>query len=590
MRIVLYSDRLRPYNSCENANNHVFGGASYTVEGFLSQGNVDISSPTIEVRVNDTFTIKKALTVVGAVISDFSRSYNIVSKSIVNDGRVVYSLEVDLCASFGSLLKSASACHRVIRTSADSFNGETTVFPTPRADDEALINSERGHKYTKLDFHNFFTQNQNYVAAISNAWAIKGGSASTAQYVKLSNNALKETFLSRTIWNELPGGQSTTAFIPISVGKDMASLTSVLSGSTLESAFKGLFSDMSSAVQSIRWYPLDLYTGSWRGSSTETYTLGIGGTYTEATDTEAAHVNGATVTGVKCGRPIGTQLCSAWLWSGQLIDELTDSAQLDPITTYDLYLPYADRPMNVNPIDVAGKSCSIVLDIDYTTGRGIYTLILSDGFEEEPSVHSFDAAYLFEKIGNDAASVVIARVEASVGTDIPIGFANGSDRLRNAIMMGVDVGTSIASGGATTAVSTVVKKRSPATGRMRKETSIETTTSSTSDKVPEVMGSVSAGVLSNAWKCTNMRSSALDGIFSTTDGLLHTSTMKATMPDVDLFGRAICPIEVTGDQIKDAGAYYYKDDELIFTSIAKPMTAKEVDALRSIAIEDGFYV
>lgn len=159
-------------------------------------------------------------------------------------------------------------------------------------------------------------------------------------------------------------------------------------------------------------------------------------------------------------------------------------------TKLKVFLPYFGY-INLKPDDIIGKWVHIFLKPDFTTGRAIYVIAVSDNEYSyanvgiEPLTESSVAAMDF---------IIIDTIEFQLGTFLPIGSTNNSSKSRD-LALGV-IGTAVAAAtamapvAAASATSTVTKSthtsfstRNPTTNRLNKAATIDKTQTSSKSTI-----------------------------------------------------------------------------------------------------------
>lgn len=573
---------------------------SYVINGMLADGEYSISNPSVIIASTILTSLHasplNAKLVKIVFTSGIERFYDVTDVKLINDGRIRWDLTVNLPLTYRPLIISQHIHHTL-----DRYGG-ALLATEPREEDLFLPKNETIISSNELDFHGFFDDHQNYVISINGAWVATASALNTADVI-LPARAAEKHIPSRSLDSELFNGTATAQYIPISIGQDIANFKAYVGGEGFFSAFKGLFSDVQSAINSIRFYPLDVYTGGWGLEDNKSYYLTIGGDVNLSLTGDLSIVTGTTPTNIKCGRPIGAALGQAWIWSGELIPNPTDSSDLAPISTYSLHLPYADEPIVLDPRIVAGKVCHITLVIDYTTGRGEYQLYVTDlspaSITFNPENVNFSIKEFMNQstfYNNDTRALawnIYARIGCTIGIDIPIGFENGSERLRNNLMTAANVVGTVVGVGTTSTESTVVKKRNAATGRMVRAATVDKTTSTADTPLSK---GVSAGTtlfknfINNEVSTTSWESSPMLTLYDGVNGRVETKKRTGTLPSNAFYGRAIQPLYISGDDLENepTGVYIHDSEVVIEPNMAhKIMPADEIEALSELLTTEG---
>ena len=149
----------------------------------------------------------------------------------------------------------------------------------------------------------------------------------------------------------------------------------------------------------------------------------------------------------------------------------------EPYSKCEIYLPYYGFTQ-LKITDIAGKYIQFRLNIDYSSGQGLYTISCSDN----PVNDNANLPYI-NKTNGYSDCRVLTTLSFQIGYSIPITNANFNDTVRNMATMAVKASASIIHAGfdastskATETVKEVTTGRNPKSGRqIQKGTRTETT-------------------------------------------------------------------------------------------------------------------
>lgn len=167
----------------------------------------------------------------------------------------------------------------------------------------------------------------------------------------------------------------------------------------------------------------------------------------------------------------------------------TDFRGYSGYTRYRLFLPYYGY-VELKPEDIIGKWIQVLLKPDFTTGKAMYIIGVTDISRANSTIGHTPLTDSDLNYYNSNLMRIIETIEFQLGVDLPIGAVNSSEQTRNLIlsaanmafsvaMMGAPIPTQVATSVGSETLKRNIKTKNPATNRMNIKTRIEDTKTNT---------------------------------------------------------------------------------------------------------------